>query len=121
MGYLDFYKVPFREYFMYAIIESGSRQYTVSEGDLFKVEKLPGKVGTETIFKNVLLIQDKELHLGTPYLEKAAVVCDIVETDRGPKITIYKYKRRKGSRRKKGHRQFYTLLKVKKIQLGATS
>lgn len=105
---------------MYAIFESGSKQYKVSPGDLLKVEKLEQKSGTEAVLKNVLIIYDKELHLGSPYLEKARVVCDVIQNGFGPKITMFKLKRRKGSRRKRGHRQPFTLLKVKEIHLEAS-
>src|SRR3989344_6579641 len=104
---------------MYAIVETGAKQYWVSPGDLIKVEKLDFEAGTEAVLSNVLLIADETLHLGTPYLTKAGIVCDVLETDRHPKITIFKFKRRKGYRLKKGHRQSYTLLKIKEIKLDA--
>ena len=63
------------------------------------------------------MVQDKELTVGNPYLPKAGVLCEIVNQGRGPKILTFKYKRRKGARRKRGHRQTLTLLKVKEISL----
>jgi large subunit ribosomal protein L21 len=102
---------------MFAIVQSGSKQYKVAPGDVIKVEKLNETQGAETVLNSVMLIYDKELHLGAPYLDKAGVLCDVLEQDRDPKITIFKYKRRKGGRVKKGHRQAYTLLKVKEIAL----
>jgi len=81
---------------MYAIVETGAKQYWVSPGDLIKVEKLDFEPGTEAVLSNVLLIADETLHLGTPYLTKAGIVCDVLETDRHPKITIFKFKRNSG-------------------------
>lgn len=105
---------------MYAILEAGSKQYKVSAGDRITVEKMDQEAGSEAVLRKVLMIYDKELHLGTPYIKEAGVVCDVIETFKGPKITIFKYKRRKGSRRKRGHRQLYTTLKIKKIELKAS-
>jgi len=104
---------------MYAILEAGSKQYRVSAGDRIQVEKMDQEPGSEAVLRKVLMIYDKELHLGTPYIKEAGVVCDVIDTFKGPKITIFKYKRRKGSRRKRGHRQLYTTLKIKKIELQA--
>ena len=102
---------------MYAVIQTGSKQYKVQPGDLLTVEKLEGAVGSEVVLSHVLLVQDKELTVGNPTLPKAGVLCEIVNQGRGPKILTFKYKRRKGSRRKRGHRQTLTLLKVKEISL----
>jgi len=105
---------------MYAIIETGSKQYKVSIGDLLYVEKLNHKEGEEAVLNRVLAIQDKSLHVGNPYLPKAQVVCDVVKMLRGPKIIVFKFKRRKGYQRKAGHRQTFTFLKVKEIHLEGT-
>ncbi len=102
---------------MYAVIETGAKQYRVQTGDLLTVEKLEGAVGQEVVLPKVLLVQDTELKVGNPYLEKAGVLCEIMAQGRGPKALIFKYKRRKGARRKRGHRQSLTLLKVKEISL----
>ncbi|MBI2645817.1 MAG: 50S ribosomal protein L21 [Deltaproteobacteria bacterium] len=102
---------------MYAVIQTGSKQYKLQPGDLLTFEKLEGAVGSEVVLSNVLLVQDKELTVGNPYLEKAGVLCEIMAQGRGPKVLTFKYKRRKGSRRIRGHRQTLTLLKVKEISL----
>ena len=102
---------------MYAVIQTGSKQYKLQPGDLLTFEKLEGIVGSEVVLSNVLLVQDKELTVGNPYLEKAGVLCEIMAQGRGPKVLTFKYKRRKGSRRLRGHRQTLTLLKVKEISL----
>ena len=102
---------------MYAVIQTGSKQYKLQPGDLLTFEKLEGIVGSEVVLSNVLLVQDKELTVGSPYLEKAGVLCEIMAQGRGPKVLTFKYKRRKGSRRLRGHRQTLTLLKVKEISL----
>lgn len=105
---------------MYAIVETGSKQYKVAVGDLFHAEKLNHPEGDEAVLNRVLAIQDKELHIGNPYLPKAEVVCDVVKVFRGPKVIVFKFKRRKGYQRKTGHRQTFTLLKVKEIHLEGT-
>src|SRR3989338_600079 len=102
---------------MYAVIQTGSKQYKLQPGDLLTFEKLEGAVGSEVVLSNVLLVQDKELTVVSPYLEKAGVLCEIMAQGRGPKVLTFKYKRRKGSRRLRGHRQTLTLLKVKEISL----
>ncbi len=105
---------------MYAIVETGSKQYKVSIGDRFKIEKLDQEKGSEAILNRVLMIHDKEIHVGNPYLPKAQIICDIIETYKEPRIIVFKFKRRKGYQRKKGHRQAMTLLKVKEIHLEGT-
>jgi large subunit ribosomal protein L21 len=103
---------------MYAVFQTGGKQYKASEGDLVKVERLDGDIGDEVLIKAVLLGADDEgLKIGTPLLANAHVVGRIVEQDRARKIIVFKQKRRKGYRRKKGHRQFYTCLKIDKISL----
>lgn len=102
---------------MYAIVETGSKQYKISVGDRFKIEKLDQAKGSEAILNRVLMIHDKEIHVGNPYLPKAQIICDVIETYKEPRIVVFKFKRRKGYQRKKGHRQAMTLLKVKEIHL----
>ncbi len=106
---------------MYAIVETGSKQYKVSVGDRFKIEKLELEKGSEAILNRVLMIHDKELHLGNPYLPKAQIICDVIETYKEPRIIVFKFKRRKGYQRKKGHRQAMTHLKVREIHLEGTA
>jgi len=106
---------------MYAVVETGTKQFKVKVGDLISVEKLEGPLGKEVILPKVLLISDTDLKVGNPYLEKAGVLCEIMSQEKGEKHIIFKYKRRKGSRRKRGHRQFLTLLKVKEISLSGVT
>ncbi len=102
---------------MYAVIRTGGKQYLVDQGDFLKVEKLPGDVGQEVVFEEVLLVNDgSELKLGKPVVEGARVRGTIVEQGRDKKIIVFKMKRRKGYRRKQGHRQSYTGVKVEAIE-----
>lgn len=101
---------------MYAIVQTGGKQYKVSEGDKLFVEKIEGTVGTKTVLEQVLLIGGNgELKVGNPFLEKAKVEAEILEQGKDKKILVLKKKRRKGYRKKQGHRQFFTVLKVNKI------
>ena len=101
---------------MYAIIETGSKQYRVSEGDVIKVEKLKGNVGDAVEINDVLLIKkENETKVGNPMISNAKVVGEIVETGKGKKVIIFKFKRRKNYRKKRGHRQPYTTLKINQI------
>ncbi len=103
---------------MYAVIRTGGKQYLVNQGDFLKVEKLPGDVGDEIVFDDVLLVSDAGgLKLGRPRLEGARVKGTIVEQGRGKKIIVFKMKRRKGYRKKQGHRQHYTGVKVEAIEV----
>jgi large subunit ribosomal protein L21 len=98
---------------MYAVVETGGRQYRVSPGDTIDVEKLAGEVGDPVALTNVLLLGDgAEVTIGTPRLAEARVEAQIVAQKRGKKIIIFKHKRRKGHRRKQGHRQSLTSLKI---------
>jgi large subunit ribosomal protein L21 len=104
---------------MYAIIESGSHQYRVQEGDLLTIDKQPGETGAEIVFDRVLLLAgDGEPRIGTPLVEGARVVGTLVRTYRGKKIVIRKFRRRKGYRRKRGHRQTYTTVKITQVVAG---
>jgi large subunit ribosomal protein L21 len=102
---------------MYAVIQTGGKQYRIKEGDVFFVEKLSGETNHHIIFDRVLLISNNgsELQVGTPYIENAKVACEIVEQFRGKKILVYKFKRRKKYRRRQGHRQYHTRLRVLEI------
>lgn len=103
---------------MYAIFETGGKQYRVKEGDLVRVEKLPGDVGAKVVFDRVLLLGGTAdaPAIGRPLVPGAAVEGEIVRQGRGDKITIFKLKRRKNYRRKIGHRQTFTELKVLAIR-----
>jgi large subunit ribosomal protein L21 len=102
---------------MYAVVETGGKQYKVAEGDIIKVEKLSGQPGEEVIFNQVLLFSgdDGRIDIGTPRLENLQVVGEVLLQDRARKIIVYKYKRRKNYRRKQGHRQAFTKVKIAKI------
>jgi len=102
---------------MYAIIETGGKQYRVQMGDELKVEKLKGKGAGEKIqFEKVLLVnEDGEVELGKPYLDEAVVEGEILEEGKDEKVTVFTYKKRKGQRRKLGHRQPYTKVRIDNI------
>lgn len=100
----------------YAIIKSGGKQYRVNEGLYFDVEKLEGEVGQEVTLDEVLLVKTGEtLKVGKPTVEGASVAAEIVSQRRGRKIIVYKFRRRQNYRKKQGHRQFVTRLKVTRI------
>ena len=102
---------------MYAVIKTGGKQYRVTEGDLLKIEKVTGEVGESVEFEEVLMIANGEqIDVGRPVLPSTSVVGEIVEQGKGKKIIVFKSKRRKGYRKKQGHRQLYTLLKIKEIK-----
>lgn len=102
----------------YAVIATGGKQYKVREGDIVHVERVDGKVGSSVAFDNVLLYKGtEEMSIGTPSLENAVVEGHIVDQGREPKILVFKYKRRKGYRRKQGHRQPYTAVKIDRISV----
>ena len=97
---------------MYAIIKTGGKQYRVQENDVFKVEKLNAEVGDSVVFDEVLAVGGDSLIVGKPYVEGYAVNAEVVEQGKNDKVVIYKYKAKKDYRRKNGHRQPYTLVKV---------
>jgi len=102
---------------MYAVIRTGGKQVRVSPGEAFRVEKLPGAVGEAVTLGEVLMVGGEgEPRVGTPLVTGAMVVGTIMAQDRGPKITIFKMKRRKGYRRKMGHRQSFTEIRVERIE-----
>ena len=101
---------------MYAVIESGSKQYRVKVGDQIEIEKILNKDGEKVQFP-VLLIEDGEnVKLGRPNLDGASVTGEVVTQTKGPKLISYTYRRRKGSERKIGHRQPLTLVKITDIK-----
>ncbi len=102
---------------MYAVVRTGGKQLRVEPGQAVRVEKLEGAVGDRIELDDVLLIAGEgDSRIGTPVLEGVKVVGTITDQGRGPKITIFKMKRRKGYRRKAGHRQFYTEVRVDGIE-----
>ncbi len=101
---------------IYAIIETGGKQYIVEPGSKIKVEKLEGEKGQEIILDRVLLVKDNgKILTGEPYLENFIVKAKILKQGKGKKIIVYKFKRRKKYRRKKGHRQLFTELLIQEI------
>ncbi len=101
---------------MYAVVSTGGKQYKVQKGDIFRVEKLPGNVGDSVSFDKVLLFSDGDnLRIGQPLLDDVSVMGQIVEQDRQKKIIVFKFKRRKRYRRKQGHRQAYTAVRIDSI------
>lgn len=102
---------------MYAIIEAGGKQYRVSEGDLIDVERQSGEVGQAVDFQEVLLVGDQEnIHVGTPAIAGARVAGTIAEQGKEAKIIVFKFKRRKKYRRKQGHRQLFTRVRIDQIE-----
>ena len=105
---------------MYAVIQTGGKQYRVEQGEVLRVEKLAGDAGSKVTFETLLFADDGgNVRIGQPKVAGVSVDAEIVEQGRGKKITIFKYKRRKSYRRKQGHRQAFTALKVTSIKAGA--
>jgi len=101
---------------VYAIIQTGGKQYRVSPGDVLRVERLPGERGDEVTLEKVLLVADgQEIRVGMPLVENAAVKTMIMQQGKGKKVVVYKKKRRKNYRRRQGHRQLFTALQVQEI------
>jgi large subunit ribosomal protein L21 len=103
---------------MYAVIETGSKQYRVTPGDTVEVELLDLEAGQPVTFNRVLLVnQDGKVSVGTPTVPQASVVGDVVEHIRGPKLIAWKMRRREGYHRKVGHRQELSVVKIKEIKV----
>jgi len=104
---------------MFAVIKTGGKQYKVAKDDVIKVEKLPGDAGAAIDLTEVLMLSDGgKVELGAPMLAGAKVSAEVVKQARGDKIIVFKKKRRKNYRRKKGHRQDLTVLKITSISRG---
>lgn len=102
---------------MHAVVKTGGKQYRVKEGDVFFVEKLPGEAKSQVTLDEVLLISKDggEASVGAPFIQGASVKCEVVEQFRAKKVLVYKFKRRKKYRKRQGHRQHYTRLRVLEI------
>ena len=101
---------------MYAVIETGGKQYRVQPGETVMVETLPGGTGEPVEFGRVLLISsDEAVAVGRPVIAGAKVTGQIVEQGLGPKLTVFKFKRRKNQRKRNGHRQPYTAVKINQV------
>ena len=99
---------------MYAIIETGGKQYKVSEGDVIRVEKLDAEAGATVTFDQVVAVRDTDLQVGND-VANSTVTGTVMDQGKGKKIIVYKYKRKSGYHKKNGHRQAYTEVKIDKI------
>lgn len=104
---------------MYAVIQTGGKQYRVAEGDRLKVEKIAAEAGASVELDKVLMVADGEdVKLGKPYLEGGAVTATVKAHGRGKKVKIIKFRRRKHHLKRQGHRQWYTELEITGINSG---
>jgi large subunit ribosomal protein L21 len=101
---------------MYAVIESGGKQYRVQPGERLLIEKLMAEPGAQVSFPALLLADGDNVRVGAPTLEGATVTAEVIGPEKGEKLRIYKFRRRKGYRRKTGHRQTYTALRIVEIK-----
>ncbi len=102
---------------MVAIIKTGGKQYTVTENDVIKIEKLNNDVGDKVSFDEVLLVSnDGDIKVGKPFVEGAKVNAVVEEQGKGDKVIIFKFKRKKDYRKKRGHRQPYTKVRIESIE-----
>ena len=97
---------------MYAVIKTGGKQYRVQENDVLKIEKLDAAVGETVTFDEVVAVGGDKLQVGAPFVEGCTVQAEVLEQSKNEKVIIFKYKAKKDYRRKNGHRQPYTLVKV---------
>ncbi len=103
---------------MYAIIRTGGKQYRVQQGDVVRLERIPGDVGASVTLGDVLLVGgDGDPRLGGPTVEGASVVGTVVEQGRDAKIRVFKYKKRKHYRRTRGHRQSFTAVRIDAVRV----
>ena len=101
---------------MYAVIETGGKQYKVTEGDVIFVEKLDVEAGAEVSFDKVLLVgEGNDVKVGAPVVDGATVSGKVIKNDKAKKVVVYKYKPKKGYQKKHGHRQPYTKVEISKI------
>jgi large subunit ribosomal protein L21 len=101
---------------MYAVIQTGGKQYRVEPGQTLSVEKLPGDLGDAVNFDDVLLVSDEDkVTVGRPLVNGAKVTASIVEQGKDKKVTVFKFQRRKNYRRRYGHRQLFTSIKINEV------
>ena len=104
---------------MYAVIRTGGKQYRVASGQVIKIERLDGEVGDTVAFEQVLMVGGEqaagEPRIGSPLVEGARVTAEVLEQGKAPKIIVFKKKRRKNYRRRRGHRQLQTVLRIRDI------
>ena len=104
---------------MFAVMKTGGKQYKVAADDVVKIERLEGEAGDTVSFENVLMVGgDDGVTVGAPFVEGATVVGEVVDQGRGRKIIIFKKRRRQNSRRKNGHRQYFTSVRITDILVG---
>lgn len=101
---------------MYAIIRTGGKQYKVAEGDVVYVEKLDAQVGASVAFDVLMLCDGENIKVGTPTVDGAVVSAEVVEHGKGKKVIVFKYKPKKNYRKKQGHRQPYTKVKITTVK-----
>lgn len=102
---------------MFAVIQTGGKQYKVAEGEMVKVEKLDAVAGDKITLDQVLMVMDDNgTRIGDPLVQGAKIIAEVLEQGRHKKITVYKYKKRKNQRKKQGHRQAYTRILIEKIE-----
>src|SRR5579864_7799196 len=106
---------------MFAVIKTGGKQYRVAAEDVIKVERLKGDPGETISFGEVLLVGGDSVTLGAPTVAGASVAAEVVEQGRGPKVIAFKKRRRKNSRRKRGHRQEFTKVRITEILTGSAA
>ncbi|MCL6500313.1 MAG: 50S ribosomal protein L21 [Firmicutes bacterium] len=104
---------------MYAVVETGGKQLRVSEGQTVRVERIPGEPGQEVVLDRVLMVSGEQTLVGTPWVPGARVVARIVQQGKGRKVIVFKYKPKVRYRRKRGHRQLFTALRIERIELPA--
>ena len=103
---------------MYAVIKTGGKQHKVSQGDVISIEKISGSKGETVVFDEVLMVSSGEdVKVGTPFLKGARVEGEIIDQIKADKINVFKMKRRKGFKKKTGHRQKLTKMKIKEISI----
>jgi len=104
---------------VYAVVETGGKQLRVSEGQTVRVERIPGEPGQEVVLDRVLMVSGEQTLVGTPWVPGARVVARIVQQGKGRKVIVFKYKPKVRYRRKRGHRQLFTALRIERIELPA--
>ncbi len=103
---------------MYAVVKTGGKQYKVTKGEVIKVEKLDADVGSELELKDVLMVIDGDsVQVGTPVLENVMVKAKVLEHGKDKKVIVFKKKRRKGFKKKRGHRQHFTTLEIRDVSI----
>ena len=103
---------------MYAVIETGGKQYRASVGDKFRIEKLPGETSTEIVFDKILAVGggESETKFGSPYVSGARVTAEIIKQGKADKVLVFKYKSKKNIRKMRGHRQYFTEVVIRNIE-----